>query len=239
MEMVTPSSFVCMHVCLRRRIRNMQIKTETKIGRPLGSYSDSPIIDRYIIRRISGFISGLLIMTPVTPNQVTITSLILGITAAVFFSFGEHVYTITAGVLYFLSTVFDQCDGEVARLKHMESEFGRKLDIIVDAIANAAFVIGITIAVYGKMESIMVIITGFLAMTGISISLLLTTYFSRDSKKDTGTKEMLDKLNNKDFFYSIMLISIILNQMIWFLLIMAVGTNIYWIVHKMAHLEKG
>ena len=213
----------------------MQIEAEKKIDQPSGSYSDSPIIDRYIIRKISGFISGFLSRTPVTPNQVTIISLILGIISGIFFSLGEHTYTITAGLLYFLSTVFDQCDGEVARLKQMETEFGRKLDIIVDAIVNAVIVVGITIAVYVKMDSVFVIIAGFLAMTGILISLLLTTYFSHDSKKDTGTKEMLDKLNNKDFFYIIMLASVIFNQMIWFLLIMAVGTNIYWVVHKIAH----
>ena len=213
----------------------MQIEAEKKINQPSGSYSDSPIIDRYIIRKISGFISGFLSRTPVTPNQVTIISLILGIISGVFFSLGEYTYTITAGLLYFLSTVFDQCDGEVARLKQMETEFGRKLDIIVDAIVNAVIVIGITIAVYVRMGSNLIIIAGFLAMTGITISLLMTTYFSHDSKQDTGTKEMLDKLNNKDFFYITMLLSVIFNQMIWFLLVMAVGTNIYWIVHKIAY----
>ena len=131
--------------------------------------------------------------------------------------------------------MFDQCDGEVARLKQMETEFGWKLDIIVDAIVNTVIVIGITIAVYMKMGSVLVIITGFLAMTGITITLLLTTYFSHDSKKNIGIKKMLDKLNNKDFFYIIMILSVIFNQMIWFLLIMAVGTNIYWIVHKIAY----
>jgi len=213
----------------------MQIEAEKKIDQPPGSYSDSPIIDRYIIRKISGFISGFLSRTPVTPNQVTIISLILGIISGVFFSLGEHTYTITAGLLYFLSTVFDQCDGEVARLKKMETEFGRKLDIIVDTIANAAVVAGITFALYKTNGSGFVIIIGILAMTGITISLLLATYFSHDSKKDTGTKEMLDKLNNKDFFYTIMLLSVIFNQMIWFLLIMAIGTNIYWIVHKITY----
>ena len=161
--------------------------------------------------------------------------MILGIISGVFFSLGEYTYTITAGLLYFLTTVFGQYDGEVARLKQMETEFGRKLDIIVDAIVNAVIVIGITIAVYTKTGSILVIIAGFFAMTGITISLLLVTYFSHNSKKNTGAKEMLDKLNNKDFFYIIMLLSVIFNQMIWFLLIMAVGTNIYWIVHKIAY----
>ncbi len=213
----------------------MSLEAEKKIEQPLGSYSDSPIIDRYIIRKISGFISGLLIRTPVTPNQVTIISLVIGIVAAVFFSHGAHTCTIIAGVFYFISTVFDQCDGEVARFKHMESDFGRTFDIIVDSIVNAAIVIGITIAIYKTNGSGLTIVAGLLAMMGIVISLLLTTYFSSESKKDTGTKEMLDKLNNKDFFYIIMLASVIFNQMIWFLLIMAVGTNIYWIVHKIAH----
>jgi CDP-L-myo-inositol myo-inositolphosphotransferase len=213
----------------------MQIEVEKMSNQPAISHSDSPIIDRYIIRKISGFITWLLVKTPVTPNQVTIISLILGIVSAAFFSHGAHTCTIIAGMFYFVSTVFDQCDGEVARFKHKESEFGRAFDIIVDSIVNAAIVIGITIAIYKANGSGLTIVAGLLAMMGIVISLLLTTYFSSENKKDTGTKEMLDKLNNKDFFYIIMLASVIFNQMIWFLLIMAVGTNIYWIVHKIAH----
>ena len=213
----------------------MSLEAEKKSDQPVISHSDSPIIDRYIIRKISGFISGLLVKTPVTPNQVTITSLVLGIFAAVLFSHGAHAFTIIAGVFYFISTVFDQCDGEVARFKHMETDFGRIFDIIVDSIVNAAIVIGITIAIYKANGSGLTIVAGSLAMMGIVISLLLTTYFSSENKKDTGTKEMLDKLNNKDFFYIIMLVSVIFNQMVWFLLIMAIGTNIYWIVHKIVH----
>lgn len=213
----------------------MQIEVDKERDQPVISHSDSPIIDRYIIRKISGFITWLLVKTPVTPNQVTIISLILGIASAAFFSHGAHTYTIIAGLFYFISTVFDQCDGEVARYKQMTSDFGKTFDIIVDSIVNATITIGITIAIYKTNGSGLSIIAGLLAMTGIVISLLLTTYFSHENNNNTGTKEMLDRLNNKDFFYIIMLASVIFNQMIWFLLIMAIGTNIYWIVHKIAH----
>lgn len=213
----------------------MQIEVDKESYQRVISHSDSPIIDRYIIRKISGFITGLLVNTPVTPNQVTIISLILGIASAAFFSHGAHTYTIIAGLFYFISTVFDQCDGEVARYKQMTSDFGKTFDIIVDSIVNATITIGITIAIYKTNGSGLSIIAGLLAMTGIVISLLLTTYFSHENNNNTGTKEMLDRLNNKDFFYIIMLASVIFNQMIWFLLIMAIGTNIYWIVHKIAH----
>jgi phosphatidylglycerophosphate synthase len=213
----------------------MPIEIERKVEKASGTSLDSPIIDRYIIRKISGFITGFLIRTPVTPNQVTIISLILGIIAGIFFSFGGHTHTITAGLIFFLCVVFDQCDGEVARIKHMESEFGRAFDIIVDSIVNAVIVAGITLTLYKTSGSGFIIIIGILAITGISISILLAPYFGHENKKDTGTKAILDKLNNKDFFYIIMFASVIFNQMIWFLLIMAVGTNIYWIVHKIAH----
>ncbi len=213
----------------------MQIDAEKKIEQPSGTSLDSPIIDRYIIRKISGFITGFLVRTPVTPNQVTVISLILGLIAAVIFSFGGHTHTITAGLIFFLCIVFDQCDGEVARIKSMESEFGRSFDIIVDSIVSAAIVAGITFALYKTSGSGFHIIIGLLAIIGISISIFLATYLGKENKTDTGTQEMLDKLNNKDFFYIIMLASVIFNQMIWFLLIMAVGTNIFWIVHKIAH----
>ncbi len=218
----------------------MPIKAEGKIDQSLGASSDSPIIDRYIIRKLSGLISGLLSRTPVTPNQITITSLIFGIISGYFFSFGGHTHNITAGLIFFLSVVFDQCDGEVARLKHMESEFGRTLDIIVDAIVNAAIVAGITCAVYKAVGSGFIIVLGILSVSGISISILLTTYLNDKSKDKINdkTKEVLNKLNNKDFFYIIIIGCILINQMIWFLWVMAIGTNIYWIVHKITHRRK-
>jgi len=69
----------------------MQIEVDKERDQPVFSHSDSPIIDRYIIRKISGFITGLLVNTSVTPNQVTIISLILGIASAAFFS-TEHIH---------------------------------------------------------------------------------------------------------------------------------------------------
>ena len=65
----------------------------------------------------------------------------------------------------------------------MESDFGKFFDIIVDSIVNAAIVIGITIAIYKTNGSGLTIVAGLLAMMGIVISLLLTTYFSSESKE--------------------------------------------------------
>jgi 1L-myo-inositol 1-phosphate cytidylyltransferase / CDP-L-myo-inositol myo-inositolphosphotransferase len=166
-------------------------------------------------------------------------SLFFGLLAGFSFSFGGYTYNIAAGLLYFFSVVLDQCDGEVARLKHMESKFGNTLDIICDTIVNAALVAGITFALYkaGDFGSIIIILTGISAMAGISISIFLTTYADVNNKDQIHdkTKKWIDKLNNKDFFYIIIFVCIAINQMIWFLLIMAIGTNIYWLTRKIVN----
>lgn len=215
------------------------LQAEKKLYQSLGSTLDSPILDKYVIRKLSGLISKLLILTSVKPNQITIMSLFFGLLAGFFFSLGGYIYNLTAGLLYFFSVILDQCDGEVARLKFMESRFGNALDIICDTIVNAALVVGITFALYktGNFGSIIIILSGISAVAGISISIFLTTWAdvnNKDQMRDK-SKKWLDKLNNKDFFYIIIFVCIAINQMIWFLLIMAIGTNIYWLTRKIVH----
>lgn len=212
---------------------------ERKLYQSLGTSLDSPVIDKFILRKLSGFISKLFLRTSLTPNQVTIIGLILGLLSGLLFSFGGYTYNISAGLIFFLSVVFDQSDGEMARLKYMESEFGRILDIISDTIVHAAVVAGITYSVYKTVGSDFIIGLGLLAMFGISISVLLTTYFDHKKKKgeklNDEIKELLDKLNNKDFFYVLIFVCIIINQMIWVLWMMAIGTCIYWITRKIVY----
>ena len=213
------------------------LSAERKLYQSLGSTLDSPLLDKYVIRKLSGLISKLSIRTPVTPNQITIMSLVLGLLSGFFFSFGGYTYNTPAGLLYFFSVVLDQCDGEVARLKYMESKYGSVLDIICDTLVNVALVVGITWSVYQVGGSSFTIVLGLLAIAGISISIFLTTYSDVNNKDQTynKTKKWIDKLNNKDFFYIIIFVCIAINQMIWFLLIMAIGTNIFWITRKIVH----
>ncbi|MCP5005628.1 MAG: CDP-alcohol phosphatidyltransferase family protein [Planctomycetes bacterium] len=211
------------------------VSFEEKLYQSLGSSSDSPILDKYVIRRISGFISRLSLRTPVTPNQVTIASLVLGLMSGVYFSFGGFTYGVFGGLLYFLSVILDQCDGEVARLKYMESESGRILDIITDTVVNAAIVVGITLGIYRNDKTGFIIILGLLAMLGISVSLLLTTFSENKGGQSCGADDFFDKLNNKDLFYIIIIFCIFINQMIWFLWVMAIGTNLYWVALKVVH----
>ncbi len=92
-----------------------------------------------LVRHLSYRLTPILLKTPVTPNQVTSISLLLGLFCATCFAMGNWYAEITGGLLLVASYTFDNCDGEVARIKNMSSDFGAKLDDMSDWIVDASF----------------------------------------------------------------------------------------------------
>jgi phosphatidylglycerophosphate synthase len=83
--------------------------------------------------------------TPVTPNQVTALSALLGIAAAYFFSLGDGRSMIQGGIIFEISRILDSVDGELARAKGMASDWGRIVDGIGDYVSSIAILIGLMI----------------------------------------------------------------------------------------------
>lgn len=71
----------------------------------------------------------LLRFTKVTPNSVTIASLMLGLTAAVFNFMSISYLPI---ILFYFAYVLDFVDGALAKMLNLSSAKGKKLDIRVD-----------------------------------------------------------------------------------------------------------
>jgi phosphatidylglycerophosphate synthase len=70
--------------------------------------------------------------TKLTPNQVTITSFLIGLLSAWCFLQGTYFYLILGAFLFELSFTFDLTDGALARLKGLKSAFGGYLDSMLD-----------------------------------------------------------------------------------------------------------
>jgi phosphatidylglycerophosphate synthase len=83
--------------------------------------------------------------TPVTPNQVTALSALLGIAAAYFFSLGDARSMIQGGIIFEISRILDSVDGELARAKGMASDWGRIVDGIGDYVSSIAILTGLMI----------------------------------------------------------------------------------------------
>jgi phosphatidylglycerophosphate synthase len=93
-------------------------------------------IDVWVHRPPAYVLARALLPTPVSPNLVTVGSIVLGCAAgvAIFGSFRFHLPA--AGLLIFSSAVLDCCDGQLARLRKSSSAFGRMLDGIADLVVS-------------------------------------------------------------------------------------------------------
>ena len=94
-----------------------------------------------LVRHLSYRLTLILLRWPVTPNQVTVVSLILGLAGAFLFVFSAWYLDILGGLLLVACYVLDNCDGEIARIKNLSSEFGARLDDIVDSAVDTSFFI--------------------------------------------------------------------------------------------------
>jgi hypothetical protein len=92
-------------------------------------------LDRWLVKPTDGIharmncrifipISRQIIRFPITPNMVSIFTLGVGFASATFFAYGGYWNTLLGAFLCLSASILDGCDGEVARLKLQESDFG-------------------------------------------------------------------------------------------------------------------
>ncbi len=72
--------------------------------------------------------------TPLTPNMLTIFGFILGLAALPLLWHGGRVEIVIAAVLLFINNIFDQIDGQLARMKYLFSPLGERLDHGLDTL---------------------------------------------------------------------------------------------------------
>jgi CDP-L-myo-inositol myo-inositolphosphotransferase len=127
--------------------------------------TDGPV-SRILNRPISLKISEMLLKTGITPNQISLFGFFIGILGALFFSFGDYIYLVIGGVLVHLSSIVDGCDGEVARLKLIETKYGGWFDAVLDRYADAIIIFGMIYGHWILHHDIIIWTIGFMALTG-------------------------------------------------------------------------
>jgi phosphatidylglycerophosphate synthase len=110
-------------------------------------------IDALVNRHVSLRITRILCRTPVSPNQVTLFAVALGLLAAALLAFGGGASgaLVAAGALMFFQSVFDSCDGELARLRFQFSALGQWLDNLGDDVVDAALIAALGWAAGGAL----------------------------------------------------------------------------------------
>jgi len=115
---------------------------ETLLLRALTKPADG-FIARNINRKISATLSRRLARHPVTPNSVSAVVLLIGLCSGPFSWQGGWLWMALGGLCYYVSSVLDGCDGELARLKYLSSPVGIWVDTIVDDVVGLSFLTGL------------------------------------------------------------------------------------------------
>jgi phosphatidylglycerophosphate synthase len=142
------------------------------------------LIARYLIRPVSNRIAKFLQHTKITPNQLTALSLFYSIAASIFFAFGEYLYLVLGVILFQIGFfIFDNVDGDLARLRGQKSEFGAWFDDIDDRLREVFTFLGLTIGLYRLNGDFTIWIVGLAAIINIVMVNFFRASTYRFSKK--------------------------------------------------------
>jgi phosphatidylglycerophosphate synthase len=101
----------------------------------------------YVTHFLSIRIVRFLYNKRITPNQITVFSIIMSFVSAYSFSIGSNVSCLVGAFLLELFYIFDSVDGQLARAKGLSSHGGKYLDVFCNFLVPPVVLFGIGIGV--------------------------------------------------------------------------------------------
>ena len=193
-------------------------------------------VDTYFNRKLSRLLTRWLVRTPLSPNQITGLSCLVGVLGALCFVPGGYWGPLLGALLLQFSIVLDCCDGEVARVKFLESPLGDWLDIVCDTVVHLAIFLGMGVAVWRDgTTSHALALAGVLALGGFLAFPLVTLAEKTEAAgerrggwEDLLIKQLLASLTTRDF--SVLIVaSAVTGSLSWFLWGAAIGAQGFWL----------
>jgi len=209
-------------------------------------YKKNGIVGILTRKYLSCYITKFLINnTKITPNQVSVFGFLLVLISVGLLVIANIWTIVLAGILIFLSKVFDSVDGQIARVKKIANAKGALLDNIFDRFREALVIFGISFALMKQTGSLVVWFYGFIALVSVFMLYVLLSSsekMGKGSLKEVHNEMFLTRLVKKvgvstqflaiqsDTYLFITALLVVFNQLmiaLWFFIIII---NIYWIM---------
>jgi phosphatidylglycerophosphate synthase len=181
---------------------------------------------RYVDRVMSGVISRWLAPYPVTPNQITIFSMALGIFGALLLLRPTYGFGLLGSALFLASTILDGCDGEVARLKFQESAVGAKLDVVGDNVVHAVLFPCVALHAYFAEPNGPYLLLGAIALGGVIVTWASVYWVIVRGDPSPRARALFTLFGNREFAYLLFFLALI-GEIGWFVWGMAIGLWVY------------
>ena len=197
---------------------------------------------RNVERPISLRIARRLASTGITPNQVTLLSVGIGLCGALFFLSAHWLWQTIGALLFLAHSILDGCDGELARLRFQESRFGGIIDYwgdnVVHIVVFACIAIGWSLSIGASWP----LLLGVAAALGNLGSAGFVYWRTMHTKKEGGPlftsvatmpgetlARMLDAASRRDFIYLVLFLALF-GKSNWFLVLAAAGAPIFFLL---------
>lgn len=181
-------------------------------------------------RTLSVALTRLMLPFPITPNQVTAASLLVGLLGAWWLASGDAATQFLGAFTLWFCALLDGCDGEIARLKHHITPHGGEFDLAADHVAHlATFValpIGVARAHPGQSWWVpgILLVTGF-AAAGFAVWRLVLCV----PEEDRGPLSLVvERVASRDYIYLILACTVI-GRLDWFVWAAGIGSHLFWL----------
>src|SRR5262245_49227032 len=182
-------------------------------------------MSRHFERRLSLAVTRRLAPTSFTPNAMSVVMIAIGLLGAPCFLSASAGWQLAGAVLFLVHSILDGCDGELARLKFLESPGGATLDFWGDNIVHSA-VFG-CMAIGWSLEAQALWPLGLGAIVvGSTLAAAATLHGDGGSGPESGTsavRGIVAALSNRSFIYLVALLAAF-GRAWWFLVPAAIGT---------------
>jgi phosphatidylglycerophosphate synthase len=212
-------------------------RTKERLFRSLRQETDGYLAR--LDRTLSMALSRRLIRTPITPNSITLMSLIVGLAGAALLASADYWITLLGAALLWITCVLDGCDGEVARLTLRTSRFGARFDVIADNIVHLAVFVAIPVRVARTRPELDVWRPAVALVGGVLLSMFSVWWLIlRRPQARRGRAELVyERIASRDFIYIVCFLAAI-GRLEWFLWTAGVGATMFalslWLVSRQA-----
>jgi phosphatidylglycerophosphate synthase len=125
-------------------------------------------VDVWVHRPLAYLLARGLLPTPISPNLVTMASIVIGLVSAWLIVADVPHHFQWAALCAFLSTIFDCADGQLARMRKSSSVFGRMLDGSADLIVSSALLLCGSYHIFRKYEEPLWLGLTILTLVGVA-----------------------------------------------------------------------